>query len=104
MRLRSLGVTLDNCQIVDNMNAGVHFDPSVDRRLQRDIVTWLYSRKDAWESRCGSLFILLIACSNVYAIPNRNHQRIRLSAATDNSLVFLVARAMEDGDGCERCE
>ena len=64
IRIRSVGVTIENVIINDNENAGLRYNPIVSHRLQEDVVTWL----DRLNSR-GQTF------NNVVIIPKTTVSR-----------------------------
>ncbi|CAD5229908.1 unnamed protein product [Bursaphelenchus xylophilus] len=94
IRLRSVGLTIEEVTIKDNQNAGVRYNPSISESLQRDIVSWL-DRKEQPE----------LEANNVHVFPNRSLNKLQVHESQLNHRRFLVARATPDcplvsGDPC----
>ncbi|CAD5226291.1 unnamed protein product [Bursaphelenchus okinawaensis] len=85
IRLRSVGLTIEEVTIKDNQNAGIRYDPSISENLQRDIVSWL-DRNEQPE----------LEANNVHVFPNRSLTRLQVHESQLNHRRFLVARATPD--------
>ncbi|CDW52478.1 Deleted in malignant brain tumors 1 protein [Trichuris trichiura] len=56
LRLRSVGLTLENVTLAGNENAGIRYNPQITQKMQRDVSSWL--RRDDAVFHDGSLLIM----------------------------------------------
>lgn len=79
VQVRSLGLTMDNCEISDNEVAGFRYNPILSKLLHTDVVTWLDSTNALY--------------NNVYSLPNGTSDTMTLDSSDSTSgRKFLVAR------------
>uniref|UniRef100_A0A7E4VD53 SRCR domain-containing protein n=1 Tax=Panagrellus redivivus TaxID=6233 RepID=A0A7E4VD53_PANRE len=82
LRLRSMGITIEDVVIEQNENAGVRFDPQISKAQQSDIVTWLDRREQPD-----------LEANNVFHIPNSSVSRLEVFESQLNQRKFIVAKA-----------
>ena len=85
LRLRSVGITVENVLIENNLNAGVRFNPRISEAQQRDIVSWLDRREQPD-----------LEANNVLVFPNNTIDRIEVFESQLNQRKFLVAKSTPD--------